>query len=98
MNAVKIGPEFSYWLRMLSATGLREGLSNRLTSTYRGKKMADPEDFEVVVLASGEAGKILAWTLASQGQRSARAPGRSWPLSRSRCPPGCLIPPRAIPF
>ena len=32
--------------------------------------MPNPENFDVVVLGSGEAGKILAWTLASQGKRS----------------------------
>jgi pyruvate/2-oxoglutarate dehydrogenase complex dihydrolipoamide dehydrogenase (E3) component len=30
-----------------------------------------PEDYDLVVLGSGEAGKYLAWTLASQGKRSA---------------------------
>jgi pyruvate/2-oxoglutarate dehydrogenase complex dihydrolipoamide dehydrogenase (E3) component len=33
--------------------------------------MAEPEDYDLVVLGSGEAGKYLAWTLASQGQRAA---------------------------
>jgi hypothetical protein len=28
-----------------------------------------PEEYALVVLGSGEAGKYLAWTLASQGQR-----------------------------
>ncbi len=32
--------------------------------------MPNPENFDLVVLGSGEAGKILAWTLASQGKRS----------------------------
>ena len=33
--------------------------------------MSNLEEFDVVVLGSGEAGKFLAWTLASQGQRTA---------------------------
>jgi pyruvate/2-oxoglutarate dehydrogenase complex dihydrolipoamide dehydrogenase (E3) component len=33
--------------------------------------MAAPEEYDLVVLGSGEAGKILAWTLASKGQRAA---------------------------
>ena len=30
--------------------------------------MSNPEDYDIVVLGSGEAGKYLAWTLASQGK------------------------------
>lgn len=33
--------------------------------------MSQPEDYDLVVLGSGEAGKYLAWTLASQGKRVA---------------------------
>ena len=33
--------------------------------------MAGPEDDDVGVLGSGEAGKYLAWTLAAEGQRAA---------------------------
>jgi pyruvate/2-oxoglutarate dehydrogenase complex dihydrolipoamide dehydrogenase (E3) component len=33
--------------------------------------MAEPEEYDVVVLGSGEAGKHLTWTLASQGKRAA---------------------------
>ena len=33
--------------------------------------MANPEEYDLVVLGSGEAGKILAWTLAAEGQRAA---------------------------
>ena len=33
--------------------------------------MSNPEDYDVVVLGSGEAGKYLAWTLSSQGKRTA---------------------------
>jgi pyruvate/2-oxoglutarate dehydrogenase complex dihydrolipoamide dehydrogenase (E3) component len=29
-----------------------------------------PEEYDVVVLGSGEAGKYLAWTLAKQGMRA----------------------------
>ncbi len=32
--------------------------------------MADAEDYDVVVLGSGEAGKFIAWTQASQGKRA----------------------------
>ena len=32
--------------------------------------MAEPEDYDLVVLGSGEAGKYLAWTTASQGRRA----------------------------
>ena len=33
--------------------------------------MAEPEAYDVVVLGCGEGGKFLAWTLASQGKRTA---------------------------
>ena len=33
--------------------------------------MSQPEEYDVVVLGSGAAGKLLAWTLASQGKRTA---------------------------
>ena len=33
--------------------------------------MANPEEYDLVVLGCGEAGKCLAWTLAAQGQRVA---------------------------
>ena len=33
--------------------------------------MSHPEEYDVVVLGSGAAGKLLAWTLASQGKRLA---------------------------
>jgi pyruvate/2-oxoglutarate dehydrogenase complex dihydrolipoamide dehydrogenase (E3) component len=33
--------------------------------------MADAEDYDLVVLGSGEAGKYLAWTLAAEGRRAA---------------------------
>jgi pyruvate/2-oxoglutarate dehydrogenase complex dihydrolipoamide dehydrogenase (E3) component len=33
--------------------------------------MAHPEEYEVVVLGSGAAGKLLAWALASRGRRTA---------------------------
>ncbi len=33
--------------------------------------MAEPEEYDLVVLGSGEAGKYLAWTLASEGKRTA---------------------------
>src|SRR5437764_5596231 len=33
--------------------------------------MSHPEEYDVVVLGSGAPGKLLAWTLASQGRRTA---------------------------
>ena len=33
--------------------------------------MSSPEDYDLVVLGSGEAGKYVAWTLAAQGKRAA---------------------------
>ncbi len=33
--------------------------------------MSHPEEYDVVVLGSGAAGKLLAWTLAAQGKRTA---------------------------
>ncbi len=33
--------------------------------------MSQPEEYDVLVLGSGAAGKLLAWTLASQGRRTA---------------------------
>src|SRR5262249_26592650 len=33
--------------------------------------MSHPEEYDVVVLGSGAAGKVLAWTLASRGKRTA---------------------------
>jgi pyruvate/2-oxoglutarate dehydrogenase complex dihydrolipoamide dehydrogenase (E3) component len=33
--------------------------------------MSNPEDYDIVVLGSGEAGKVLSWTLGSQGKRVA---------------------------
>jgi pyruvate/2-oxoglutarate dehydrogenase complex dihydrolipoamide dehydrogenase (E3) component len=33
--------------------------------------MSNPEEYDVVVLGSGAPGKLLAWTLASQGKRAA---------------------------
>ena len=33
--------------------------------------MANPEDYDLVILGSGEPGKFLAWTLAAEGQRVA---------------------------
>jgi pyruvate/2-oxoglutarate dehydrogenase complex dihydrolipoamide dehydrogenase (E3) component len=32
--------------------------------------MSNPEEYDVVVLGSGEAGKYIAWTQASQGKRA----------------------------
>ena len=33
--------------------------------------MSHPEEYDVVVLGSGAPGKLLSWTLASQGKRVA---------------------------
>src|ERR1700750_2604313 len=37
----------------------------------RSKQMANVEDYDIVVLGSGAAGKLLAWTLGSEGKRVA---------------------------
>jgi pyruvate/2-oxoglutarate dehydrogenase complex dihydrolipoamide dehydrogenase (E3) component len=33
--------------------------------------MSNPDEYDLVILGDGEAGKYLAWTLASQGKRVA---------------------------
>jgi glycerol-3-phosphate dehydrogenase len=33
--------------------------------------MSQPEKYDLVVLGSGESGKFIAWSLGSQGKRSA---------------------------
>ncbi len=47
--------------------------------------MSQPEKYDLVVLGSGEGGKFIAWSLGSQGKRSAvverRYVGGSCPLS-----------------
>ena len=49
--------------------------------------MSTAEEYDVVVLGSGAAGKLLAWTLASQGKRLAvierRYVGGPAPTSRA---------------
>ena len=32
--------------------------------------MSRPEEYDLVVLGSGEAGKFIAWSLGSQGKRA----------------------------
>jgi pyruvate/2-oxoglutarate dehydrogenase complex dihydrolipoamide dehydrogenase (E3) component len=53
--------------------------------------MSNPEQYDLVILGSGEAGKYLAWTLASEGKRVAvverryvGGPGRTSPACRGR--------------
>src|SRR5262249_33757114 len=41
------------------------------TQSAGRKMMAGPEEYDIVVLGSGEAGKYLGWTLASEGKRTA---------------------------
>jgi choline dehydrogenase-like flavoprotein len=41
-----------------------------------GQIVSQPDDYDLVVLGTGEAGKYLAWTLASQGKRVAVIRGR----------------------
>src|SRR4051794_7978545 len=48
---------------------LRRGGTISCLRFHRGATMV--EDFDVVVLGSGEAGKYLAWTFAEAGQRTA---------------------------
>jgi pyruvate/2-oxoglutarate dehydrogenase complex dihydrolipoamide dehydrogenase (E3) component len=47
-------------------------MNARLVGSIRPEEVnvSHPENFDAVVLGSGEAGKYLAWTLASQGKRS----------------------------
>jgi pyruvate/2-oxoglutarate dehydrogenase complex dihydrolipoamide dehydrogenase (E3) component len=40
-------------------------------STILEQNVTKPEEYDVVVLGSGEAGKFLAWSLASRGKRTA---------------------------
>src|SRR5262249_8529545 len=39
--------------------------------TSKEKNMSHPEEYDVVVLGSGAPGKLLSWSLASQGKRVA---------------------------
>jgi pyruvate/2-oxoglutarate dehydrogenase complex dihydrolipoamide dehydrogenase (E3) component len=36
-----------------------------------GEQMPDTENYEILVIGSGEAGKYLAWTMAGAGHRTA---------------------------
>jgi pyruvate/2-oxoglutarate dehydrogenase complex dihydrolipoamide dehydrogenase (E3) component len=48
--------------------------------------MSQPEEYDVVVLGSGAPGKLLAWTLASQGKRTPVVERRyvGWPCQGPR--------------
>jgi len=50
--------------------------------------MSQPEKYDLVVLGSGEGGKFIAWSLGSQGKRSAvverRYVGGSYPMMSFR--------------
>src|SRR6267143_1695525 len=47
-----------------------EGITGPTQAAGR-RMMAEPEEYDLVVLGSGEAGKYLAWTLAAEGKRTA---------------------------
>jgi pyruvate/2-oxoglutarate dehydrogenase complex dihydrolipoamide dehydrogenase (E3) component len=46
-------------------------LLDRVEFTSKEENMSHPENYDVVVLGSGAAGKLLAWALASRGKRTA---------------------------
>jgi pyruvate/2-oxoglutarate dehydrogenase complex dihydrolipoamide dehydrogenase (E3) component len=46
-------------------------LLERVAITSKEENVAHPENYDVVVLGSGAAGKLLAWALASRGKRTA---------------------------
>lgn len=46
------------------------GRNTQLTRKSTDSIQTPPEECDVVVLGSGEAGKYLAWTLAKQGMRT----------------------------
>ena len=46
-------------------------LRGPIESDSEEENMASPEEYNVVVLGSGAPGKLLAWTLAAQGRRTA---------------------------
>lgn len=41
--------------------------------------MSEPERLDVLILGSGQGGKLLAWYMARSGQRVTRQPGRPSP-------------------
>ncbi|KAG4441863.1 hypothetical protein IFR05_002664 [Cadophora sp. M221] len=55
---------------------------------------ADPNHFDVLVLGSGEAGKYIAWTLASQGNKRCAVVERRW-LGGS-CPTIACLPSKNV--
>src|SRR3984885_12026080 len=46
-------------------------LSSLATSHFMQPSHSSPEEYDIVVLGSGEGGKYLAWTFARQGKRVA---------------------------
>ena len=57
--------------------------------------MSDAEQFEILVLGSGEAGKYLAWTMAKGGHRTAMVE-RRW-LGGS-CPNIACLPSKSLTY
>jgi flavin-dependent dehydrogenase len=45
-------------------------ISQRSIFTKMTTPLANPEEYDLVVLGSGEVGNYLAWTLARKGQRA----------------------------
>jgi hypothetical protein len=56
----------------------------RRSPTYRRKSMPESEHFDVVILGSGQGGKLLAWTLGRSGKTVAVVERRG---SAARAPP-----------
>ena len=57
--------------------------------------MSHPEEYDVLVLGSGAAGKLLAWTLASQGRRTAVVERR---YVGGSCPNIACLPSKNVGF
>ena len=55
--------------------------------------MSHPEEYDVVVLGSGAAGKLLAWTLASQGSAWRSSSGG---MSGGSCPNIACLPSKNV--
>ena len=55
--------------------------------------MSNPEEYDFVILGSGAAGKLLAWTLASRGKRRR---GRRAEVHRRRFPNIACLPSKNV--
>ncbi len=61
----------SSWLASYAASVTMFGFRDPGWIHSKENNMSQPEEYDVVVLGSGAAGKLLAWTLASQGRHTA---------------------------